>query len=179
MTTPPEPPPPAPLPGWYPDPSCGPGLRYWDGQQWTAVAPASSPAKPLQAMGSPVTSSLQPGEPGTNTNRRDWIVGSAVVVVITVGLVLFMAFREPPPDEGAYINAVFTSKFDHMFLPEKPYIERGYKACAALREGRTEDEATVILQQGETWSKNSEPEKVRERLLEQVVAAHQHLCPRA
>jgi threonine/homoserine/homoserine lactone efflux protein len=30
---------PAPLPGWYPDPSGAPGQRYWDGQQWTAVPP--------------------------------------------------------------------------------------------------------------------------------------------
>jgi hypothetical protein len=31
----------APRPGWYPDPSGAPGHRYWDGQQWTAVASGS------------------------------------------------------------------------------------------------------------------------------------------
>jgi Protein of unknown function (DUF2510) len=30
----------SPQPGWYPDPAGVPGQRYWDGQQWTAVAPA-------------------------------------------------------------------------------------------------------------------------------------------
>jgi hypothetical protein len=31
----------APRPGWYPDPSGGPGQRFWDGQQWTAETPRS------------------------------------------------------------------------------------------------------------------------------------------
>jgi Protein of unknown function (DUF2510) len=30
---------PAPQPGWYPDPSGGPGQRYFDGHQWTVSAP--------------------------------------------------------------------------------------------------------------------------------------------
>jgi hypothetical protein len=25
----------SPVPGWYPDPDVGSGLRYWDGQRWT------------------------------------------------------------------------------------------------------------------------------------------------
>jgi Protein of unknown function (DUF2510) len=32
----------APQPGWYPDPSGASGQRYWDGQQWTHVAPRST-----------------------------------------------------------------------------------------------------------------------------------------
>jgi hypothetical protein len=34
---------PAPQPGWYPDPSGGPGQRYFDGQQWTIIAPPPPP----------------------------------------------------------------------------------------------------------------------------------------
>jgi hypothetical protein len=34
---------PAPQPGWYPDPSGGPGQRYFDGQQWTLHAPPPPP----------------------------------------------------------------------------------------------------------------------------------------
>jgi Protein of unknown function (DUF2510) len=30
---------PLPQPGWYPDPSGGPGQRYFDGHQWTVSAP--------------------------------------------------------------------------------------------------------------------------------------------
>ncbi len=34
---------PSPPPGWYPDPGGGPGQRYWDGHQWTAVNVPSNP----------------------------------------------------------------------------------------------------------------------------------------
>jgi len=30
---------PQPAAGWYPDPSGGPGQRYWDGSQWSEAAP--------------------------------------------------------------------------------------------------------------------------------------------
>jgi hypothetical protein len=30
---------PVPTPGWYPDPSGAPGMRYWDGNTWTVAAP--------------------------------------------------------------------------------------------------------------------------------------------
>jgi hypothetical protein len=31
-----------PAAGWYPDPSGGPGQRYWDGQQWVASTPVQT-----------------------------------------------------------------------------------------------------------------------------------------
>ena len=37
--------PPAPPPGWYPDPSGIPGQRYWDGQQWGPKAPAQQQSR--------------------------------------------------------------------------------------------------------------------------------------
>jgi hypothetical protein len=37
---------PSAAPGWYPDPSGGPGQRYFDGQQWTiAVPPPAAKSK--------------------------------------------------------------------------------------------------------------------------------------
>jgi TM2 domain-containing membrane protein YozV len=33
-----------PAPGWYPDPSGGPGQQYWDGQQWQAAPSPGVPA---------------------------------------------------------------------------------------------------------------------------------------
>jgi len=38
---------PAPQPGWYPDPTGGPGLRYFDGHQWTISAPPPPPQPPI------------------------------------------------------------------------------------------------------------------------------------
>lgn len=43
MTTPPPPQPPA---GWYPDPSGGPGQKYWNGEAWSDVPAPESPAAP-------------------------------------------------------------------------------------------------------------------------------------
>jgi hypothetical protein len=36
-------PPPTPPAGWYPDPTGGPGQRYFDGQKWTIMAPPPPP----------------------------------------------------------------------------------------------------------------------------------------
>ena len=32
-------------PGWYPDPAGGPSQRWWDGSQWTNLAPTPTPPK--------------------------------------------------------------------------------------------------------------------------------------
>lgn len=38
--------------GWYPDPSGGPGQRWWDGMQWTnSIYPAANPAIPQVQQG--------------------------------------------------------------------------------------------------------------------------------
>ena len=42
---------PAPQPGWYPDPSGGPGQRYFDGHQWTVAAPPAPPSQVLVVGG--------------------------------------------------------------------------------------------------------------------------------
>jgi TM2 domain-containing membrane protein YozV len=51
-----------PAPGWYPDPTGGPGQRYWDGAQWQALPPPAPTAPPyggpryaLDAYGQPMS----------------------------------------------------------------------------------------------------------------------------
>jgi TM2 domain-containing membrane protein YozV len=54
---------PAPAPGWYPDPSGGPGQKYWDGHEWlasppvqpAAVAPYGGPGGGVDAYGQPLS----------------------------------------------------------------------------------------------------------------------------
>jgi hypothetical protein len=40
-------------PGWYPDPSGQPGVRWWDGTQWTSHTQPASPAMGQQASQAP------------------------------------------------------------------------------------------------------------------------------
>jgi hypothetical protein len=40
-------------PGWLPDPSGQPGLRYWDGQRWTEHTHGSAPATPAEVAQQP------------------------------------------------------------------------------------------------------------------------------
>jgi hypothetical protein len=51
-----------PAPGWYPDPTGGPGQRYWDGAQWQAPPPPAPMPPPyggvryeLDAYGQPLS----------------------------------------------------------------------------------------------------------------------------
>jgi hypothetical protein len=66
--------PPAPLPGWYPDPAGGPGQRYWDGREWAAVAPPLAgtpvpPGPPLPPVGAAKLPPL-PDKPGMSTGKK-------------------------------------------------------------------------------------------------------------
>ena len=50
-----------PAPGWYPDPTGGPGQQYWDGRQWSTppppagVAPYGGPGYGLDINGRPLS----------------------------------------------------------------------------------------------------------------------------
>jgi hypothetical protein len=41
-------------PGWYPNPSGAPGIRYFDGAQWTAFHRADPPVTPIAPQPTPV-----------------------------------------------------------------------------------------------------------------------------
>lgn len=50
---------PQPAPGWYPDPSGGPGQQFWDGQRWQAgpgvPAPYGGPGYGVDQYGRPLS----------------------------------------------------------------------------------------------------------------------------
>lgn len=113
-----------------------------------------------------------------NPNRRAGIAVAVMVAVVASGIgaaAIFGSEDVPPPDEDAYVEALFTSKWDRL-LPKRPFIEQGYEACELLRSGHPEQEATLTMF-GRDTSTGTVPEKVRERYERQTVAAHKHLCP--
>lgn len=75
--------------GWYPDPSGGPGQRYWDGAQWTdhrlgALAPATS-------------DSTTDATTGPTIPRKALVAFAAAVVVLGV-VGIWAGTRERKPD---------------------------------------------------------------------------------
>jgi hypothetical protein len=96
--------------GWYPDPSGGPGQRYWDGQAWRAETPQPSPGD----ISSP------PGDQGTRRGRSPALITLVVVLVavIVVGLVVIAVMLKnrhtttpaPTAMSGHYLKTDTTSK---------------------------------------------------------------------
>ena len=84
--------PPAPLPGWYPEPSGGSGLRYWDGREWTAVAPAPPPPAPSATpTGGPIPPPAKRDDGGSNQSAQqphhsDRRTIAMLLAVVAVGL---------------------------------------------------------------------------------------------
>jgi len=113
---------------------------------------------------------------------RRGIVAISAALLVVIGVAV-LAVREsgdeatPPPDEDAYVEELFTSKFD-VLLPKRPFIDEGYAACELLRAGHTEEQTAFVL-----WSRDDSTggvqEEVRERYRRQTAAAHRHLCPSA
>ena len=99
--------PPAPQPGWYPDPEGVPGLvRWWDGRTWSDVATPAGPGVAVRS--SPVLAPpprpaapapWREEEPGVSRGRSGWIVpvGLLVVAVLVGGWLLLGGTGEKAP----------------------------------------------------------------------------------
>lgn len=96
----------SPAPGWYADPSGAPGLRWWDGAQWTEhVHVAEAAAVPMASVspvpGATASASPVPGAtasvPEPKKTRRRWVpwvvVTSVVVVLALVGTFAIVGLR--------------------------------------------------------------------------------------
>lgn len=109
---------------------------------------------------------------------RDWRTVAVLLIVGAIAVTGAIAMYKPPPDEDAYFDAVFPSKYVSIWLQEEPYVEQGYVACDLLRDGHSEQDVARNL--GERYSSEygiEVPESVREQHLRQVAAARKHLCP--
>lgn len=115
--------------------------------------------------------------PRTVISLRDRRTVTVLLAVGAIAVAGAVAMYEPPPDEDAYFDEVFPSKYESIWLPEKPYVEQGYAACDLLRDGHSEQDVARDL--GEKYSSKygKVPESVLERHQRQIAAARKHLCP--
>ena len=146
-----------------------------------APAPASPPSPDL---GGPTQARPELNAQGvakpprTVISLRDWRTVAVLLVVGAIAVTGAVVMYEPPPDEDAYFNEVFPSKYVSIWLQEEPYVEQGYAACDLLRDGHSELDVARYL--GEKYSSEYDievPESVRVQHQRQIAAARKHLCP--
>ena len=152
--------PPAPLPGWYPDPAGGPGLRFWDGQEWTAVAPAPAP-HPFPAAGRPTPPPPQPGKPGMSNGVKIGLgVGGVVIAAAALGSIGDSDTKKTSSSSSSRASASSTFKADAPPAPKTSSAPKTREIAApgsAVRDGKFEFE---VLGVGRSPSKKGifEPE---------------------
>ncbi len=146
------------------------------------VAPAPPPSSP--EMGGSPQSRAESGAQGvakpprTVISLRDWRTVAVLLVVGAIAVAGAVVMYEPPPDEDAYFDEVFPSKYESIWLQEEPYVEQGYTACDLLRDGHSEQDVARHL--GDQYSSEYQrevPKSVREQHVRQIAAARKHLCP--
>ena len=101
--------PPAPLPGWYPDPDGVAGqARWWDGGSWSDVTTPAGPGVAVQS--SPVLAPLRRVEPSVaptgipargGSSRTAWVVGLSIVGLVVSVLTALVVGRSGPAAEVA------------------------------------------------------------------------------
>lgn len=76
--------------GWYPDPDGTENrFRYWDGNSWSAQTTNDPSSPPPDA---------QAGRPSSRSgNRRPWLIG-AVVIVLIIGVITLLIIRSREPE---------------------------------------------------------------------------------
>jgi hypothetical protein len=134
--------PPAPLPGWYPDPAGGPGQRYWDGREWISAAPPPGPTPPgtpppPMTPGGPSGLPPQPGKPGMSKGKKIGLgVGGAFIALAALGSIGDSETKKPENSSSASREASSPSfKAD---TPAAPKTKETAAAGSAVRDGKFE-----------------------------------------
>lgn len=131
MTTPPTPP-----PGWYPDPSGGQGQRYWDGANWTAVAPAAAPVAPPSSPFGPTAQIPQPPKPGLSTGLKIGLgVGGVALAMVALGSI---GDNDAKKSGTSSSSSRVSSPTPQAETPSVPKTKEVAPAGSAVRDGKFE-----------------------------------------
>ncbi len=117
--------PPAPQPGWYPDPSGAPRQRYFDGRAWTEHYSA-----PTQQLAGP---------PPRKKNRTPLIVGSVVALVVAIAILGSMGGGDKTPSSTSVEQDSAASAAP--FIPSTaaaPSTPTAAPVGSAVRDGKFE-----------------------------------------
>ncbi len=165
---------PLPTPaGWYPDPSGAPGLRYWDGARWTAVAPAPPPVayQPLAAKRSSFPS---------------WVIVAGIIAIVGALYAYGAHINSEEKKSSSGISSTYSStpttpedkyfdwlqKYDFNVTSDNraTLLTAGHSICTDLRNGVDPDrEARTIYR--------AVPEATDKKAGLLVTAAQMGLCP--
>lgn len=90
---------PLPQPGWYPDPSGTPGLRWWDGASWSEHTHQGASAVATEVLPRPAVPEYAPEPPAAPAPRGRWKpIGlvALLLVVAVLGVVGLIASLTAP-----------------------------------------------------------------------------------
>jgi Protein of unknown function (DUF2510) len=106
-------------PGWYPDPTGGPGQRYYDGSRWTEH------------------SNTDPVQPRSGIPNWVWAavaVGLSLIVAIVVAVVVFTSGPPMPSDSDASSTASSAAPARSALMPELQLPQGATKRDYASQE---------------------------------------------
>ena len=108
-----------PFPGWYPDPSGAPGLRYWDGRTWWL--PGHSPAQQAAVIAAKKT---ERNTVGVLVALVAVVIGVPLLLIAGIALLMSVnaANMEESPPAPPPVSSTLAPTTDQTSAPSIPTL---------------------------------------------------------